>query len=57
MERSLNEHLAIFVTIDNGAMFNVMSLSMWRQLRGGFEQLAHDARLRCVLVQGAARNF
>lgn len=34
-----------------------MSLAMWRQLRVGFEHLAADAAVRCVMVRGEGGHF
>jgi enoyl-CoA hydratase/carnithine racemase len=45
------------VTLRDSECFNAMSLAMWGQLRAGFEQLAVDGTLRCVLVQGADGHF
>jgi len=45
------------VTLQCPGRFNAMSLAMWRQLRSGFEQLATDPALRCVLVTGADGHF
>ncbi len=45
------------VTLEHSGRFNAMSLQMWQQLRVGFERLAQDAALRCVVVAGAAGHF
>ena len=45
------------VTLRDSGRFNAMSLAMWGQLRAGFERLARDGALRCVLVQGADGHF
>lgn len=45
------------VTLRDSGRFNAMSLTMWGQLRAGFERLALDGALRCVLVQGADGHF
>jgi enoyl-CoA hydratase/carnithine racemase len=45
------------VTLQSPGRFNAMSLDMWRQLRAGFERLAGDAALRCVVVAGADAHF
>ena len=48
---------AAVVTLQHSGRFNAMSLAMWRQLRSGFEQLAGDPLLRCVVVMGADGHF
>lgn len=45
------------VTLQHAGRFNAMSLDMWRQLRAGFERLAGDTALRCVVVAGADGHF
>ena len=45
------------VTLHQPGRMNAMSRAMWRGLRSGFERLAADPALRCVLVAGADGNF
>lgn len=45
------------VTLLHPGKFNAMSRAMWDQLRLGFERLALDAALRCVVLRGDGGNF
>ena len=45
------------VTLRHPGKFNAMSRGMWRQLQALFAQLHGDARVRCVLLQGAGGHF
>lgn len=46
------------VVIENPGRRNALSLAMWRQLRGVFEELsAHREELRCVVLRGAGDAF
>lgn len=45
------------VTLQRPDKFNAMSRAMWRELRGGFAELARQDDLRCIVVSGAAGHF
>lgn len=45
------------VRIRNPAKQNALSVAMWHELRGAFEQLQHAADARVVLVSGAHGHF
>jgi enoyl-CoA hydratase len=46
------------VVIENKGRLNALSLPMWRQLRGAFEDLSHDRdSVRCVVLRGAGDAF
>ncbi len=47
----------VVVTLLQPGRFNAMSRAMWQQLRIGFEQLASDGSVRCVLVRGDGGHF
>ena len=46
-----------FVTISHAGKLGAMNRAMWRELRRGFDALAHDAALRCVVVRGEGGAF
>lgn len=45
------------VVLDHPGKFNAMSRSMWRALRGVFEDLHRQDGLRCILLSGSAGHF
>ncbi|WP_210546294.1 enoyl-CoA hydratase/isomerase family protein [Rhodoferax sp. PAMC 29310] len=49
-------HLSV-VTIDHPARFNAMSRAMWAQLKTVFEQIQHNADVRCVVIKGEGAHF
>ena len=47
----------VLVTVRNSGRLNAMSRAMWRQLRSVFLGIQQDARVRCVLIEGAGGAF
>ncbi|MFV0679678.1 enoyl-CoA hydratase/isomerase family protein [Ottowia sp.] len=45
------------VTLSNPGKLNVMTRAMWRELRQVFDAVAHNSRLRCVVVTGEGDSF
>jgi enoyl-CoA hydratase/carnithine racemase len=55
--RSFQEGGLVSVTLDHPGKLNAMSRSMWRGLKGVFQDIQADAGARCVLIRGATGNF
>jgi len=53
---SIDGHVAT-VTLDSPGKLNAVSVAMWNGLREGFERLAENASVRCIVVRGAGGNF
>lgn len=47
----------VWVTLSNPGRLNAITVSMWEQLRTGFERLSADESVRCVIVRGEGGNF
>lgn len=45
------------LTLSNPGRLNAMTRAMWRQLREQVRELAADAQLRCLVVQGEGGHF
>lgn len=45
------------VTLDHAGRLNAISVAMWRELARTFAELAHEERVRCIVVRGAGGNF
>jgi len=51
------DHGVAHVTLSYPKRFNAMSRTMWRELRGVFEQIQSNADIRCVLLAGHGAHF
>lgn len=47
----------VWVTLDHSGKFNAMSRAMWKALKTVFEDIHHDPKARCVVVQGLGDHF
>lgn len=45
------------VTLFNPEKLNAINLAMWQRLKAVFDELAADASLRCVIIQGEGKAF
>lgn len=49
--------LVATVTINNPNRRNAMTLSMWKQIPGVFEQIAKDSLIKAVVLRGAGDTY
>lgn len=46
-----------WVTLSHPGRLNAITVGMWRELGDGFDAIARDGALRCVIVRGEGGNF